>query len=126
MSLAKESAPPSPVVATASDVSPASIVGRPREKSAQPSAAATSSGASTKRSRMRPRSELIGHIESQDVVGDLVHPLEVDEVEDPEPEIAGPCHDPEVVRRAIGIRQARVVQHEPAHVVEGEDARAVL
>src|SRR5450432_697669 len=125
MSAAKVSAPPSPV-APASVDSPTSIEGPPREKSAHPSAAATRNGTSTQQRDGGRRSELIRHVEAQDVVGDLIHLLEVDEVEDPEPEAPGARHDPEVVGRAVGAREARVVHDQPAHVVEGEEARAVL
>src|SRR5215469_4107230 len=100
MLAAKESVPPSPVAPT-SAVSPASTDG-PREKSAHPRVA-NSKGASAQRRCRRRSSELIGHVEAQDVVGDLVHLLKVDEVEDPEPEVPGTRNHAEVVSRPVGV-----------------------
>src|SRR5215831_10387121 len=151
MSVANEIAAPSPLAAVSAG-SPASNPGPPREKSAHPSAAPRRIGASAQRrdrvdgaglcpaessregsgtlrgfpSSRRWRSELIRHVEAQEVVGELVHLLEVHEVEDPEPEVARAGHDPEVVGRPVGGGEPRVVEDQSPPVVEGKETGPVL
>src|SRR5215831_9066662 len=120
-SAAASPTPPSAVAGPASGVSGAG----PRDQSAH-AAAATSRHASPTAASLVRRSELIGQAHAEEVVGDLVDLLQVDEVEDTRLNAPVAGHNSEVVARAVGAGEARVVEDDPPAVVERAQPLAVL
>src|SRR5262245_18347559 len=122
MSAANDTAPPSPASVTAAST-PASPAGAPREKSAHAAANATTSA---RNAAGRLASEVIGHAEAKQVVGDLVRLFEVDEVVDPGGQPVPPRHHAEVVSRLVVGAETGGVEDDPAAVVEGPQTLPVL